>query len=96
MCVFSVNFNCVDPYVPSFNGHNYSFKVYIINSVHNSLVSLDHLIPCDSRLYNDAREGSFVSLAKMCKRYCSSPLTGASIGTEFVNVNFVNRWGVLS
>ena len=90
MCVFSVNFNCVDPYVPSFNGHNYSFKVYIINSVHNSLVSLDQLIPCDSRLYNDAREGSFVSLAKMCKRY-SPPLTGASIGTEFVNVNFVNR-----
>ena len=27
------------------------------------------MIPCDSRLYNDAREGSFVSLAKMCKRY---------------------------
>ena len=69
MCVFSVNFNCVDPYVPSFNGDNYSFKVYIVNSVHNSLVSLDHLIRCDSRLYNDAREGSFVSLARMCKRY---------------------------
>ena len=70
--------------------YHYSFKVYIINSVHNSLVSLDQLIPCDSRLYNEAREGSFVSLAKMCKRY-SPPLTGASIGTEFVNVNFVNR-----
>ena len=95
MFVFSVNFNCVDPYVQSFNGDNYSFKVYIINSVHNSLVSLDHLIPCDSRLYNDAREGSFVSLAKICKRY-SPPFSQASIGTEFVNVNFVNRWGVLS
>ena len=48
-----LNFNCVDPYVPSFNGDKYSFKV-------------------------------------------PHPLTGASIGTEFVNVSFVNRWGVLS
>ena len=73
--------------------YHYSFKVYIINSVHNSLVSLDHLIPCDSRLYNEV-----VYLAKMCKRYSPppSPLTGASIGTEFVNVSFVNRWGVPS
>ena len=72
--------------------YHYSFKVYIVNSVHNSLISLDQLIPCDSRLYNEAREGSFVSLAKMCKRYFPPPPpTGASIGTEFVNVNFVNR-----
>ena len=53
--------------------YHYSFKVYIVNSVHNSLVSLDQLIPCDSGLYNEAREGSFVSLAKMCKRYSPPP-----------------------
>ena len=53
--------------------YHYSFKVYIVNSVHNSLVSLDQLIPCDSWLYNEAREGSFVSLAKMCKRYPPPP-----------------------
>ena len=53
--------------------YHYRFKVYIVNSVHNSLVSLDQLIPCDSGLYHEAREGSFVSLAKMCKRYSTPP-----------------------
>ena len=53
-CIFSVNFNCVGPYIPFFSGDNYSFKVPInfFSTQFSSLMGSFDPVPSDLRLSN--------------------------------------------